>query len=46
MSKQLDELIEQAGKFSLVEKQLLATHLLEQVKQKEILYHNTNSTFP
>jgi hypothetical protein len=31
MSKQLDELIEQAGKLSLVEKRLLADHLLEQV---------------
>lgn len=44
MSKQLDELIEQTGKLSLIEKQLLANHLLEQVKQEGGLLNSKNST--
>lgn len=43
MSKQLDELIEETGKLSVTEKQLLANHLLEQVKQEEILSNIKNT---
>ncbi|MBI1829274.1 MAG: hypothetical protein HYR87_07370 [Thaumarchaeota archaeon] len=43
MSKQLDELIEQTGKLSVIEKQLLANHLLEEVKQKGGLSNDINS---
>lgn len=44
MSKQLDELIEQTEKLSSVEKQLLASYLLEKVKQEETLSHQTKSS--
>ncbi len=43
MSKRLDELIEEAGKLSMVEKQVLANHLLEEVKQVEDLFKQKNS---
>lgn len=43
MSKQLDELIEQSERLSVIEKQLLANHLLEQIKLEGTLPNNANS---